>query len=268
MTDQTPILSEPRPVPPNQAAFDVWAPVGVEWSAWAKPALFAGLDRARLMEQSLGDWRTTDVSWAPSPRRRVAIVVDLPNVRAVQMGMALAAIGYRPVPLFNVTVGRDPIIRIDPLADALGEAVAPLAELRIPLDAPPAFLLDSRRMSPEAPLLPGKFDNRWIVLPQDFPSGNRLLARGIGEVLLVQATDDAPREDLAHVLLRWQRAGVRLQLLNVTGNRQPAPITVRPPTLFRRAWYLLLALSSLRRSSAGGFGGMIPLPSEGGSSFG
>ena len=82
-----------RSLPSNEVAFTIWAPPASEWSAWAKPILFAALDRARLPERSLGDWRGVDVSWAPAARRGTAIVVDLPNVRAVRTGMALASIG-------------------------------------------------------------------------------------------------------------------------------------------------------------------------------
>ena len=42
--------------------------------------------------------------------------------------------------------------------------------------APPAFLLDSDRMKAPAPD-PGRFDNRWLVFPQDFPSAAFLRSR-------------------------------------------------------------------------------------------
>jgi hypothetical protein len=102
------------------------------------------------------------------------------------------------------------------------------------------------------------------VTPQDFPSANLMLSRGIGEVIVVQDEDRPPLEDLAHVLLRWQKAGIRIRGLNVKTSRGPEDITVKEPSMFRKAWYRVRALAGFRRNAAGGFGGVIPVPSAGG----
>lgn len=248
----------------SERCYAVWAPAGSAWSAWAKPALFVHLGKCRADADTLGDWRAVDVRWAPDTRRQTAILVELPAATAVRVGLALAAIGYRPVPLYNVTVGAKPLIDVGPIGDCLIEATPILGEQRIADDAPPAFLLDSRRMTPHLPSAPGHFDNRWIVTPQDFPSANLMLSRGISEVLLVRDEDGAVREDLAHVLPRWQSAGIRVRGVNVTrAGAEPAELVVRKPTGFRRAWYRVLAFAGLRRNAAGGFGAIIPHPSSG-----
>src|SRR5439155_13241715 len=77
---------------------DAWAPAGGTWSDWAKPAPFAHLPR-ELPPDS--DTPPPDLSWVPAPGERVALVVDLPRAASVHLGLALAGIGYRPVPLFN-----------------------------------------------------------------------------------------------------------------------------------------------------------------------
>lgn len=110
---------------------------------------------------------------------------------------------------------------------------------------------------------PGRFDNRWLVFPQDFPSANFFLSRAIQTLLLVQEKDQ-PLADLAHVLLRWQEAGIRLLLKNPL---LPAPVTdlhVHRPSQFRSIWYRVMALAGLRRNSAGGFGSIVPQASSGG----
>ena len=42
-----------------------------------------------------------DLSWAPPPAEKAAFVLDLPGAEGVLNGIALAVLGYRPVPLYN-----------------------------------------------------------------------------------------------------------------------------------------------------------------------
>ena len=247
----------------NEECFEAWAPEGIHWSRWAKPALFAGLANVGA-RAGAENWSVHDVSWTPEPRGKTAIVVDLPGAESVVVGLALARRGYRPVPVYNTSVGPSAVIDVEPLARFLDAGAEALREIRLPADAPPAFLLDADRMAPGKPLVPGRYDNRWIVFPQDFPSANYLLSQGIAEVLLLQTGQGEPREDLAHVLLRWQDAGIQLRAADVATGGQPRELRVSPPSLFRRAWYRAAALMGLRRNSAGGFGAVIPIPSSGG----
>jgi hypothetical protein len=245
----------------NEQCFEAWAPDGVAWSQWAKPVLFAQLDRINLRAQDMEKHASVDVSWVPEPRERSAIIVDLPGPASVATGIALAERGYRPVPLFNTSDGASPVVRVDSIALALQLGAEVIRDARIPADAPPAFLLDARRMSPSLLPGPGKFDNRWMVFPQDFPSGTYLRAAGLGEVVLIGESATA-REDLAHVLLRWQQAGMRILAAPATPGERPRELVVKEPSLFRRAWYRAIALSGLRRNDAGGFGAVIPIASS------
>jgi hypothetical protein len=246
----------------NEECFELWAPRGVVWSQWAKPVLFAQLGRQSSGggDPARGDF---DVSWVPEPRRGTAVIVDLPGADSAAAGLALARRGYRPVPLYNTSLGPSPVVDAEPIARLLAPGAELLREAALPPDAPPAFLLDARRMRPTAAPTPGKFDNRWVVFPQDFPSGTHLLARGIGEVLLLHL-GDTPQEDLAHILLRWRQAGLRIVGADARGAGRPRELTVRVPSMFRRAWHRAMALAGLRRNDAGGFGAVIPVPSAGG----
>jgi hypothetical protein len=136
--------------------------------------------------------------------------------------------------------------------------------LALPADARPAFLLDADRLGGTTQPKPGLFDNRWMTFPQDFPSANFLRAHAIQSVLLIHTRPDQPQEDLAHVLLRWQEAGVPLRVVRPTAGHTPQPLEVRRPRGFRRLWYRVLATFGLRRNSAGGFGAVVPQPSSGG----
>jgi hypothetical protein len=109
---------------------------------------------------------------------------------------------------------------------------------------------------------PGQFDNRWAVFPQDFPSATFLLSRGIQRVVLLQDDQEpASLDDLVHVLLRWQKAGIEVlrQGLSHGAAGTPQPLAMRRPLSFRGIFYRALAASGLRRNSAGGFGSIVPL---------
>jgi hypothetical protein len=202
----------------------------------------------------------------------LALVLDLPSATAVKAGLVLAEAGFRPVPLFNgargptsLNIGGSALIDNDPILSWLVLGAETLSRCQLPDAAPPAFLLDSRRQAPASNASPGRFDNRWIVFPQDFPSSNFLRSQGIARVLLLQ-TDALrqPQEDLTHVLRRWQEAGLLLSVATPESAGNPQPLTVARPSRFRALWYVALAIAGLRRNSAGGFGSIVPQPSSGG----
>ncbi len=246
--------------------FDLWAPPGGLWSPWAKPVLFAELGAVAPVD--LYAEPLPSVSLAPSPR--AALVVDLPGASSVKAGLALLNAGFRPVPLYNgnrgpgvLNLSSGAVIDNEPILGWLCAGAALLQGQPLPSEAPPAFLLDSRRRS-RIPPAPGRFDNRWIVFPQDFPSASFLASQAIERAVLLQEDIQAqPQEDLAHVLRRWQQAGIPIFVGGVTSAGSAQPLTVDPPKRFGWLWYRALALMGLRRNSAGGFGSVVPQPSSG-----
>ena len=252
---------------PQQQLYDRWAPEGAVWSTWVKPVLFAKMpDVTALLDGTHSAPAPFDVSWAPPVSERVAIVVDLPGADSVNAGLALAGQGYRPVPLYNVVPGPPTLaapsaVDVGPVMGALWRGGDALEQLNLPYDAPPAFLLDSRRLASGAPR-PGGFDNRWVVLPQDFPSATFLASQGIRRAVLVQDNAGQPRSDLAHVLRRWQDGGIVVDGLSPAPDARPARLDVAKPRMFKWMLYALAATIGLRRSSAGGFGSIVPMPSS------
>lgn len=238
------------------AVYEIWAPPDSPWSAWAKPALFAQMPE-QLTETKPFEEASWDVAWVPAPTSGTAIVLDLPGEIAVRLAVRLARLGFRPVPLINACHGPAAVVNVEPVMQMLGKAALVLRETHLPADGPPAFFLDADRMPSRAAPSPGRFDNRWLTFPQDFPSANFLLSRGLKRALLVQNTS-RPQDDLAHVLLRWQQAGIEILAKNWSSADKPEPITVPRPSQFRSVWYRLLAVLGLRRNSAGGFGAVVP----------
>jgi hypothetical protein len=214
------------------------------------------------------DWAApaVDVSWVKAIEGAAAIVVDLPGADGIRYGMALAVAGYRPVPLYNAcpeALNERSLVEVQPIMLGLTAAVMMLKDILLPGDAPPAFLLDSNRRTQRRAPEPGVLDNRSISLPTDYPSGNLLLSRGIGKVVLVQESATAPQADLSHTLRRWQEAGISVFAQSLNASDQARPITVSRPNGFRVLFYNLAATMGLKKSPLGGFGGVLPLPGGG-----
>lgn len=241
--------------------YKLWAPEGALWSNWVKPVLFTQTPLAvSAYEQT--QWRSLNVAWAPSVDSRSAVILDLPEDEAVCWGLALASRGFRPVPLYNGTPGISAVVNVGRIVGALHDLAQDLVEMPLTTDSPPVFLLDANRLGGGTVVSPGRFDNRWSVFPQDFPSATFLLAHGLRSVVLGQRHAGAPQRDLAHVLLRWQEAGLQILACDVQDNQPPATLQVTRPGNFRALWYRALVVAGLRRNSAGGFGAVVPEPSQ------
>lgn len=246
--------------------FAIWAPEGVVWSEWAKPVVFAHAP-VLLTEPPLVVPDLT-LPNLPRPWDRSALVVDLPGAQSVLVGLALAEQGYRPVPLYNGTSGPAPVVPVDAIEHALGAGADVLKRCTITPDAKPVFLLDSERSTTLGAGLPGRYDNRWIILPQDAPSGTFLLSQGVHEITLIQQRPGPPQPDLTHVLLRWKQAGLRLRAVSFETGHVEEDLSLAVPQGFRRLWYGAIALLGLRRNNVGGFGSVVPEQTQGSGFYG
>jgi hypothetical protein len=261
-----------------EEVFDVWAPRDARWSPWAKPVLFAHLASQRIDPAAppATPVLSYDVAALPRADGTTGVVVDLPGAEGVAVGVLLAAAGYRPVPLYNAVPAstteflayggvRTSVVDMAQVLLALREAAPPLAALRLPPGAPPAFLLDARRRTGDgaAALRPGVFDNRSVSLPTDFPSGNLLLSHGIRRAILVQRAPGQPQPDLAHTLRRWQDLGIEIQTWSPAQPDAPQPLVVTKPPWYQHLWHALRVRLRLTPSPLGGFGGVLPEPSSG-----
>jgi hypothetical protein len=85
----------------------------------------------------------------------MALVVDLPGVESVETGIAMARRRYRPVPLYNTSIGPSAVLNVADLVKVLASGATALREMSLPPDAPPVFLIDADRMSPAVPSTPG-----------------------------------------------------------------------------------------------------------------
>ena len=233
--------------------FKIWAPDTVPWTEWAKPILFTNVPPTST------ELYIPHLLWPIEIYTNTAIIIDLPGKQSVEEGLAMARIGYRPVPLYNGVYRsrmNTMLVDVDDVVKAIFAAPNILLESPIRMDAPPVFLLDSNRMNGDF-TLPEHFDNRWCVFPQDMPSASFLKKRGIHQVVI---RSDQIRVDLSHILCRYQEQGIKIYVYNFAG--PPMDIIVTKPSRYKSLFYRFAVSVGLRRNSAGGFGGVIPDPYE------
>jgi hypothetical protein len=120
-------------------------------------------------------------------------------------------------------------------------------------DAPPAFLVDSRRLDGRGPLHPGRYDNRSAHSPADFPSAEVLREGGIERVVVVLAAA-RPGWDLLPTLEVWRRAGLSIAI-------KPLDAPLRSWPGRPRAWLWRVGAWFRRQMLVGdgrrGFGGWV-----------
>jgi hypothetical protein len=287
----------------GREAYARWAPAGCPWSPWVKPTLFAqdpsqfdlatsSITSAELpitpasaltqfasstvpAEQgAVIPLREDQLEYIPRADGKTLIVAELPGVNSVQLGTMLAMDSrfavdrWRPVPLFNATHDTKAEVPQVPIIRAMMAATDELAFASIPPNAPPVFLLDAGRKGRRGSPPPGTFDNRSIVFPQDFPSGNLLLSMGIENALVLVNGSTTLSDDLAHVVAPLARGG-NPDLSRQHRHAGPAGDFRCPQASgFRNLMYRALASMGLHRNSAGGFGARVPVPSQGGHGYG
>jgi hypothetical protein len=250
----------------RRATFEAWAPQGAPWTPWAKAILFAYVDAVGTedVEAPKPEWVRRELvspfgaatSYRSANEARTALVVDLPGVEGVSAALALADLGFRPVPLYNALPAPAAVVPMDEVVRALVAGARPLAQRPPALHAPPAFLLDARRAGPRL-MANTRFDNRALAFVTDFPSAATLRAAGIAGVVLVQSGSDMPASDLAVTLAQWQAGGIPIQLLRADHPAAPIPIAVRSAGFFGTA-YRWLQRMTLRGDPHRGFGRPFP----------
>jgi hypothetical protein len=260
----------------GEETFDAWGPADSRWSQWVKPVLFAHVDRVLAEEEREGPPPSAPAGWDEGwSLEATALLIELPGPQAAATGVAAVDLGFRPVPLFNALPGpvnesapfffggyTGPVpraaVEVRPTVLALA-ALGP--RLRgggrrgagLPPDAPPAFLVDSRRLDSRGVLHPGRFDNRSAHGPSDFPSAERLREGGIARVVVLLETVHVGW-DLLPVLEGWRRAG-----LSIAFKRTGHPLRPWPGRAGAWLWRVGAWLRRLTLAGSGrhGFGAWV-----------
>ena len=196
----------------GKEVYKKWAPTGKRWVDWVRPVPFIGIDNLYQVHEFIDD-SIPKIFYINNLSKDTAIIIDIEGVDSIKEGIALAHLGYRPIPIFN---GTNPSIgvssttnnaMIEPL---LVWGALELEKIVLEEDAPPVFLLDRNRLN-RYKIDPSIFDNSWDIYPQDIPSPDYFLQNGITKIVV---RENQLSRDLKKVLYPYQKKNIKILFTN------------------------------------------------------
>ena len=196
----------------GKEVYKKWTPTGKRWVDWVRPVPFIGIDSPYQVHEFIDD-SIPKIFYINNLSKDTAIIIDIEGVDSIKEGIALAHLGYRPIPIFN---GTNPSIgvssttnnaMIEPL---LVWGALELEKIVLEEDAPPVFLLDRNRLN-RYKIDPSIFDNSWDIYPQDIPSPDYFLQNGITKIVV---RGNQLSRDLKKVLYPYQKKNIKILFTN------------------------------------------------------
>ncbi|MCL2820743.1 MAG: hypothetical protein FWD38_07925 [Oscillospiraceae bacterium] len=220
----------------GREAFEIWAQPDSKWSSWVRPVAF-------IMPECGGECREEsnhtigidipDILYIDEFAADTAIFVDRCGYSGINEGLALAGLGWCPVPLYNGTneqSGAMALVDNHGIENALiwGAGVLNTLSLKddapsLKKDAPPAFLLDSNRRHRYKPDV-SVYDNSWDLYNQDIPSPEYFTANGIDKIII---SGEKIHKDLRVIFHDFQKKGIRFFFTD--GYGKPEEVRIRKP---------------------------------------
>jgi len=205
--------------------FKIWAPTGCKWVDWVRPVPFVAINNPHRTGPTMNNI-VPKINYMSHMQENTAIFLDLPGCDSIKEGLALAGMGYRPIPLYNGTTeqqGAMPIVDNHTIENALIWGAYELEKLNIAQDAPPAFLLDSNRTH-RFRMCVSIFDNSWDLYDQDIPSAEYFIKNGISRIII---RGETIQRDLVRILHKFPKMGISVLFTN--GYEEPKEATIRKP---------------------------------------
>ena len=206
--------------------YKIWAKEGAKWVDWVRPVPFIGINKnTKLYEVT--EFIIPKIQYLNEVQKDTAIIIDLPGNDSIEEGIALAKIGYRPVPIFNGTdEQKGAIATVDNNCIKLGliKGALELEKIKISDNAPPAFLLDTNRMN-RYKMDISIFDNSWDIYPQDLPTAEYFLKNDINKIII---RSEKIQKDLQKILYKFQEKGIKI--LFTSGYEEPKIVQIKPFT--------------------------------------
>ena len=196
----------------GKEVYKKWAPTGKRWVDWVRPVPFIGIDTPYQVHEFIDD-SIPKIFYINNLSKDTAIIIDIEGVDSIKEGIALAHLGYRPIPIFN---GTNPSIgvssttnnaMIEPL---LVWGALELEKIVLEEDVPPVFLLDRNRLN-RYKIDPSIFDNSWDIYPQDIPSPDYFLQNSITKIVV---RGNQLSRDLKKVLYPYQKKNIKILFTN------------------------------------------------------
>lgn len=165
--------------------YKIWAPTEAKWVDWVRPVPFVGINES-FEGYEVDEFLIPKINYIKEPISDMAIIIDLPGNNSIKEGIALAKIGFRPIPIYNGTDEQNgATATVDNRAIKMGliKGALELKKIEILDNAPPAFLLDTNRMN-RYKMDQSVFDNSWDIYAQDMPSAEYFLKNGINKIMV------------------------------------------------------------------------------------
>ena len=209
----------------GRQVFEIWAPSGARWVDWVRPVPFVLID-SYDKTNAITNFTIPSINYVNKLQNDTAIFVDLPGCESITEALAIAKLGWRPIPVFNGTneqYGAMALVNNHSISNALLWGADKLQSISIPKDAPPMFLLDSYRTHRHK-INVSVFDNSWDLYPQDIPSAEYFLLNGINKILV---RGDSVQIDLQKIFYIFQKKGIRILFTN--GFDKPKEVSIKKP---------------------------------------
>ena len=195
----------------NKECYKAWAPSGKKWTDWVRPVPFIAA-QADVKGYHAGELSIPTIDFIDKTWENAAVIVDLPGDESVEMGLALAKLGYRPIPIYNGTVEQKnarATVDNQTVGAALLWGAQILKQIEIEDEALPVFLLDKNRLN-RFKLDASVFDNSWDVYPQDLPSADYFLKNKINKIIVIS---DSLSKDLKAIFRKFKKRNVCISLM-------------------------------------------------------
>ena len=189
--------------------YKIYAPYATKWTEWIRPVPFVAIDT--FNRKPIYNWLDRKVMFINQYEKDTAIFIDLPGKESIELGIGLAHIGYRPIPLFNGTdeqIGSQATTDTYIIESALINGSEKLKNISLANNANPAFLLDSSRTNRYRDK-ESIFDNSWDLYKQDIPTFKYFKENGIYKIIVVGNTI---QRDLRKIFFEFQDAGIAIYL--------------------------------------------------------
>ena len=189
--------------------YKIYVPDGTKWTKWVRPVPFVAIDTYN--RKPISNWLDRKVMFINNYEKDTAIFIDLPGKESIELGIGLAYIGYRPIPLFNGTneqIGSQATIDTYLIESCLINGYEKLKSITLENNANPAFLLDSLRTNRYRSKV-SIFDNSWDLYKQDIPTVKYFKENGICKIIVVTNTI---QRDLRKIFFEFQDEGIDFYL--------------------------------------------------------
>lgn len=193
----------------GKEVYRLWAPIGAKWIDWVRPVPFIQIDYEDFKVYKSCSFVIPKINYIDVLEKDTAIIVDLPEYYSINDGLALAKIGYRPIPVFNGTAqtkGARSTVDNHAVEAGLIWGALELNKIELEKNAPPVFLTDSNRMN-RYKIDISIFDNSWDLYHQDLPSAEYFLSNGINKIIV---RGNIFNNDLQKILYRHQEKGMKI----------------------------------------------------------